>query len=184
MISPGVPAGRPYHPYSFMKAYAHSLRIAPKKANLIAKMVRGMSVPDAMEALRKTHKKAARMIELLLRSAIANTSHNDKQDAQMMVITSIVVNQGQGYRRGMPMARGRTRPFRKFLSHIDLELGFPNEKTLRSRSGQARGPKAAQLGESDGKASQKPKTAVKTAAKTQKSSPKKASETSSEPSSS
>jgi large subunit ribosomal protein L22 len=117
-----------------MKAYAHSLRIAPKKANLIAKMVRGMFVPDAMESLRKTHKKGARMIELLLRSAIANASHNDKQDPQTMVIKSIVVNQGQAYRRGMPMARGRQRPFRKFLSHVSLELGFPEGKKTPKKS--------------------------------------------------
>lgn len=143
-----------------MKAYAHSLRIAPKKANLIAKMVRGMNVAEAMEALRKTHKKGARMIELLLRSAIANASHNDKQDAQTMVIKMIVVNQGTAYRRGMPMARGRQRPFRKFLSHIDLELGFPEEKkakaTPRSRSGQAPATKAIK------EPSAKKKTAVKT----------------------
>ena len=123
-----------------MKAYAHSLRIAPKKANLIAKMVRGMVVPDAMESLRKTHKKGARMIELLLRSAIANASHNDKQDAQMMVIKSIVVNQGQAYRRGMPMARGRQRPFRKFLSHISLELGFPESKKTPKTSKKPKTP--------------------------------------------
>lgn len=143
-----------------MKAYAHSLRIAPKKANLIAKMVRGMAVPDAMEALRKTHKKGARMVELLLRSAIANASHNDKQDAQMMIITSLVVNQGQAYRRGMPMARGRSRPFRKFLSHIDLELGFPKEKKApRSRSGHAKKGAKATKGPSA-----KEKIAVKTVA--------------------
>ncbi|MSR86987.1 50S ribosomal protein L22 [Candidatus Peribacteria bacterium] len=113
-----------------MKAHAHSLRIAPKKANLIAKLVRGMVVADAMEALRKTHKKGARMVELLLRSAIANASHNDKQDAQTMVIRTIIVNQGTAYRRGMPMARGRQRPFRKFLSHIDLELGFAGDEKI------------------------------------------------------
>ena len=122
-----------------MKAYAHSLRIAPKKANLIAKMVRGMAVPDAMEALRKTNKKGARMVELLLRSAIANTSHNDKQDAQTMIIASLIVNQGQAYRRGMPMARGRTRPFRKFLSHISLELGFPASNGETKRKEKKRG---------------------------------------------
>ncbi len=139
-----------------MKAYAHSLRIAPKKANLIAKMVRGMNVPDAMESLRKTHKKGARMIELLLRSAIANTSHNDQQDAQMMVIRSIVVNQGQAYRRGMPMARGRMRPYRKFLSHISLELGFPEEKETTGKK---------RTKESADTPSQKTKTAVNTSVK-------------------
>ncbi len=111
-----------------MKAYLQSVRIAPKKANLVAKMVRGMSVPDAVESLRRTNKKAARIIETLLLSAIANASHNDKQDAQMMVIKTIVVNQGQAYRRGMPKARGQQRPYRKFLSHISLTLGLPGEE--------------------------------------------------------
>ena len=110
-----------------MKAILRSVRIAPKKANLIAKMVRGMAVADAMETLRLTHKKAARLIEGLLRSAIANTSHNLKQDPQTMVIKSIIVNQGTHYRRGIPKARGQTRPIKKFLSHIEIELGFPVE---------------------------------------------------------
>ena len=108
-----------------MKAYLSSVRIAPKKANLIAKMVRGMSVPVAVEALRRTNKKAARIVETLLRSAIANTSHNNKQDPQTLIIKTIVVNQGTSYRRGIPKARGQTRPIRKYLSHISLVLGFP-----------------------------------------------------------
>ncbi|MBI3619398.1 50S ribosomal protein L22 [Candidatus Peregrinibacteria bacterium] len=110
-----------------MHASVRSVRIAPKKANLVARMVRGMAVPDAIEALRRTDKKAARIIELVLRSAVANASHNDQQDPQMMVIKTIVVNQGRAYRRGMPKARGQMRPYRKFLSHIDLVLGFPSE---------------------------------------------------------
>lgn len=110
-----------------MKASLRSVRIAPKKASLVAKMVRGMSVPDAMYALERTNKKAARLLEDLLRSAIANASHNDKQDPQMMVIKEIVVNKAQAYHRGVPMARGRTRPMRKFLSHIDLSLGFADD---------------------------------------------------------
>ena len=106
-----------------MKAYAHSLRIAPKKANLVAMMIRGMPVPEALEALRRTHKKSARMIETLLLSAVANAEHNDRQEAQSLVIRSIIVNQGTSYRRGVPMARGRIRPMRKFLSHISVTLG-------------------------------------------------------------
>ena len=148
-----------------MKASLQSARIAPKKANLIAKMVRGMTVPDAIESLRKTHKKGARMIELLLRSAIANASHNDKQDAQMMIIRSIVVNQGQAYRRGMPMARGRQRPFRKFLSHVDLELGFAgDEKSPKSPrptvAGRAKSPRTSRT-EKTAAASHKSKSPVK-----------------------
>ncbi len=110
-----------------MKAYLHSVRIAPKKAALVARMVRGKSVPDAMYALERTNKKAARLIEELLRSAMANASHNLKQDPQMMVIKEIVVNKAQVYHRGTPMARGRMRPMRKFMSHIELSLGFPGD---------------------------------------------------------
>ena len=144
-----------------MKAYLHSVRIAPKKANLIARMVRGLSVPEAMEQLRRTNKKAARIVELLLRSAIANASHNDRQDAQTMVIKTIVVNQGQAYRRGMPMARGRMRPYRKFLSHISLVLGFPEDEdeSTSKRSAKAKAVKDP---------SQKPKSQVKKAGSTKK----------------
>jgi len=117
-----------------MKAYLKAVRIAPKKASLVARMVRGMSVPDAMYALERTNKKAARLLEDLLRSAIANASHNDKQDPQMMVIKEIVVNKAQAYNRGVPMARGRIRPMRKFLSHIELSLGFAGDAPEKKAS--------------------------------------------------
>lgn len=110
-----------------MHAHHYSARLAPKKANLVAQMVRGMTVPDAVELLRKTHKKAARLIEDVLRSAIANAEHNFKQDPQTMVIKSIVVNQGTHYRRGTPMARGRVRPLKKYLCHISIALGFEGD---------------------------------------------------------
>ena len=156
---------RPYIHSLTMKAYANSIRIAPKKANLIAKMVRGMTVPDAVESLRRTNKKAAHIIGDLLRSAIANASHNFKQDPQMMVIKTIVVNQGQAYRRGMPMARGRMRPYRKFLSHITLELGFPDSEEKAPRVPKApTAPKNSAQG-----ASKEKKTPVKKASKTDSS---------------
>lgn len=147
-----------------MKATLHSVRIAPKKANLIALLVRGMSVPDAVEALRLTHKKGARIIEKLLLSAMANASHNDKQNPQQMVIKSIVVNQGTAYRRGMPKARGQTRPYRKFLSHIDVVLGYVEDKTEKTKKTKMTEKK----NEKD--ASPKAASAVKDSAKTKKTS--------------
>lgn len=110
-----------------MQAHHYSARLAPKKANLVAKMVRGKTVPDAVELLRRTHKKGARLLEDVLRSAIANAQHNFKQDPQTMVIKTVVINQGTHYRRGTPMARGRVRPIKKFLCHISLTLGFPGD---------------------------------------------------------
>ncbi|MCF7844278.1 MAG: 50S ribosomal protein L22 [Kiritimatiellales bacterium] len=109
-----------------MKASLRSVRIAPKKANLIAKMIRGMTVSEAIESLERTNKKAARLLEELLKSAMANAQNNDNQDPKDLVIKSLIVNQGQAYHRGVPMARGRVRPMRKFLSHIELTLGVSN----------------------------------------------------------
>lgn len=142
-----------------MKASVISVRIAPKKANLIAKMVRGMSVPDAVDALTKTNKKAARIIEQLLRSAMANASHNDKQNAQQMVIKSIIVNQGTAYQRGMPKARGQMRPYRKFLSHIHVVLGFasdePVKKEKKAKKASANGENAVKKASSTSKGGRK-----------------------------
>ena len=162
-----------------MKASLRSARIAPKKANIIARMVRGMSVPAAVEALRCTNKKAARLVEDLLRSAMANASHNDKQDPQTMVIKTIVVNQGTAYRRGMPKARGQTRPFRKFLSHIEVELGYPEEgeRKLRKPKNSKKPTRVSDVSKGAKKASQKGKSPV------QKISVKKATEDSSSASS-
>lgn len=113
-----------------MKAIVRSVRIAPKKANIVATMVRGMAVEEAMTMLSRTHKKAARIIEELLRSAIANATHNDKQSASTLVVKTIVVNQGAAFRRGVPMARGRVRPMKKFLSHIEVTLGVADEDAV------------------------------------------------------
>ncbi len=120
-----------------MHAHLSSARLAPKKANLMAKMVRGLSVPSAVELLRKTSKKSARLFEGVLRSAMANAEHTFKQDPQMLVLKTVIVNQGTAYRRGIPMARGRVRPIRKFLSHISITLGFPDTK----ESGDKKKPK-------------------------------------------
>lgn len=154
-----------------MYAHLHSTRLAPKKANLMAKMVRGMSVPDAMELLRNTSKKSARLFEQLLRSAIANAEHNFKQDAQRMVLKTVVVNQGTALRRGIPMARGRVRPIRKFMCHITLTLGIEGEKPERTRF-KHEAPVAAKVVKAD-ESAKKPSQTAKKSVKSSGSSAKK-----------
>lgn len=121
-----------------MKASLRSVRIAPKKAQLVAKMIRGKRVPEAVSILEHTNKKGARLLEDLLRSAMANASHNEKQDAQMMIVKSLTVNKAQAYHRGVPMARGRVRPMRKFLSHIEMTLGYEEEATEGTKGAEAK----------------------------------------------
>ena len=162
-----------------MKASLRSVRIAPKKASLVAKMVRGKSVPDALHLLEHVNKKAARILEDLVRSAIANASHNDKQDPQMMVIKTLTVNKAQSFHRGVPMARGRIRPMRKFLSHIELRLGIEGdapakkeekkEETKKKASQPAAKP-VKKTATSAKKTSTKGKSTKDTAASTSKSS--------------
>lgn len=142
-----------------MHAHLHSTRLAPKKANLMAKMVRGLPVPTAVELLRKTHKKSARLFEGVLRSAIANAEHNFKQDPQTMILKTVVVNQGTAYQRGIPMARGRVRPIRKFMCHITMTLGYPGvEKKSKAEKKEEKKAASASVKK---EVVQKPKTAPK-----------------------
>lgn len=154
-----------------MKAYLHSARIAPKKANLIAALVRGLTVEEALTQLERTNKKGARLIEKLIASAAANAVHNDKQSRGQLRIDSIVVNQGMGYRRGVPMARGRIRPMRKFMSHIEVTLGLLTDGAP-AKKGAKKTAKASQDGatpvQESGSAEKKP--AAKKAASSKKSS--------------
>ena len=151
-----------------MKAYAHSLRIAPKKANLIAKMVRGMLVHDAIDLLSRTNKKGARMVEILLKSAVANAQHNDKQTMSELIIKTIIVNQGTSMRRGIPMARGRMRPIQKFMSHISIGLGLKEtEEREPTKPRQPKKPKSEQKVAQ--KASTSRKNEVESPARTKKS---------------
>lgn len=138
-----------------MKAYLDSARIAPKKANLIAALVRGLTVEEAITQLEKTNKKGARLLEKLIASAAANAVHNDKQVRSQLVVRSVVVNQGMGMRRGVPMARGRIRPMKKFLSHISVTLGLLGDEVSAKKK-----PKASQSADSAVKDSgSKPKKA-------------------------
>ncbi|MDD5026631.1 MAG: 50S ribosomal protein L22 [Candidatus Peribacteraceae bacterium] len=127
-----------------MKASLIAVRIAPKKAALVAAMVRGLSAAEAIAMLARTQKKGARLIEALLKSAVANAEHNDKQQAENLIIKTLKVDKAQSYRRGVPMARGRQRPIRKFLSHIVLELGVRGEEDLKSKKSKKSAPKASQ----------------------------------------
>ena len=106
-----------------MRAYLHSARIAPKKVNLIASMVRRKGVFDALALLEHLPKKGARILHALVSSAAANAEHNDQQQRSTLRIKSLVVQKGPAFKRQIPMARGRTRPIDKWTSHITVELG-------------------------------------------------------------
>lgn len=105
-----------------MKATRQNARISPKKANLVANLVRGMYAEEAITTLRFTNKKAAGMIKKLIESAVANAENNFKQKRENLVIEEIKVSKGMSFRRYIPVSRGRAQPIDKFSSHIHVIL--------------------------------------------------------------
>ncbi|ACT04282.1 MULTISPECIES: 50S ribosomal protein L22 [Paenibacillus] len=102
------------------KAHANFVRIAPRKAQLVADLIRGKQVGEAIAILRHTPKSASPILEKLLNSAIANAEHNYQLDVNKLVITQAFVNQGPTMKRFRPRAMGRASRINKRTSHITL----------------------------------------------------------------
>jgi len=107
-----------------MKAIARTIRITPKKANLVAGMIRKKSTEQALDILKYTPKKAAKILQKLLNSAVANATNNFKQDKKSLFISQIIVTKGPTLKRSVPVSRGRAHPILKRTSHITIELGL------------------------------------------------------------
>ena len=108
-----------------MKAKAKYVRIAPRKARLVADEVRGKSYPEAASILRFTNKRAARIIGDVINSAAANAEHNMDVDPEVLFVREIRVDEGPTIKRYRARAMGRATMIRKRTSHITVELGAP-----------------------------------------------------------
>ncbi len=111
-----------------MKAILRKIRISPKKANLIAQLVRTKTVADAVETLKFTNKKAAPIIKKLIESAVANAENNFKQNKDSLYLKEIIVTEGATYKRSIPISRGRMHPLLKRTSHITVKLAVKEEE--------------------------------------------------------
>jgi len=90
---------------------------------LVADLIRGKKVGEALSILTYTEKRAARNLEKILRSAVANASETKKvRDVDELVISRVLVDPGPVWKRYMPRARGRATPIRKRTSHVTLVL--------------------------------------------------------------
>ena len=104
------------------RAYLKGTRLSPQKAGLVANAVRGKSVQDAMDFLVFNKQKGSAVIKKLLESAIANAENNEKADIDLLVIKSIIDNQGMRLKRMKPRARGRADRIIKPTCHIEIIL--------------------------------------------------------------
>jgi ribosomal protein L22 len=115
--APKAPAAPPV-----VKASARYLRIAPRKARLIADQVRGMHIESARALLQFSPRGAAHPIHKLINSAAANAENNHDLIGDEMRISSITVDEGPTLRRFRPRAMGRATPINKRTSHIRVAL--------------------------------------------------------------
>lgn len=104
------------------RAKLSHVRLSPQKARLVADLVRGKSVDDAVYTLSFCNKKSAPVIKKLILSAAANAADRFKVDADDLFIKKIVVDQGRVLKRSLPRAQGRATPIHKRHSTITVEL--------------------------------------------------------------
>lgn len=105
-----------------IKAYLNNLKISPRKARLVATLVKGKDVGRVELELRHLPRRSALPLLKLLRSAIANAEHNFQVPAAGLYLKNIFVDPGKTQRRFMPRAFGRASPIRKRTCHVSLVL--------------------------------------------------------------
>ena len=102
------------------KAVAKYLRLSPQKARLVARNVKGLPVEDAINLLRFTPKKAAKLINKVLNSAVANAEQLPGVDIDSLVVKQVLINEGPTLKRIRPRAMGRANRILKRTSHITV----------------------------------------------------------------
>jgi len=96
--------------------------ISAQKARLVADLVRGMPVEQALNTLEFSTKKAAHFVKKVLESAIANAEHNNGADVDELKVATIFVDEGITLKRIMPRAKGRADRISKRTCHITVKV--------------------------------------------------------------
>lgn len=105
-----------------VRASARYVRVAPRKARLVADQVRGLHIESARALLQFSPRGAARDIQKLIDSAAANAENNHDLVGDEMRVASITVDEGPTLKRYRPRALGRATPIHKRTSHIAVAL--------------------------------------------------------------
>ncbi len=104
------------------KAVMKFARVSPRKVRRITNLIKGKKAGDALISLRFLPHSSAKIVEKLLKSAIANAEQKKVADPESMRIVNAVVEQGPTMKRMMPRAMGRADIIKKRTSHIKLQL--------------------------------------------------------------
>jgi large subunit ribosomal protein L22 len=167
-----------------VRAAAKWVRITPRKARLVVEHIRGRTVPEARTVLAFTERAAAREVEKLLKSAVANAEANHNLIGDDLVVKAAFVDEGPTIKRWRARARGRATQIRKRTCHITLTLvpvatatvtrvaepeapveEKPKRAPRRKAAPKAKPPAAETKAEEKPKAEAKPKAKPRAAAK-------------------
>jgi large subunit ribosomal protein L22 len=105
------------------QATLRGVRLSAQKGRLVADLIRGKPVDQALNVLAFSTKKGARIIKKVLESAIANAEHNDGADIDELKVTTIYVDKGQSMKRFSARAKGRGNRIEKQACHIVVKVG-------------------------------------------------------------
>jgi large subunit ribosomal protein L22 len=121
-----------------VRAEAKWVRVSPRKARLVVEHIRGRSVPEARTVLAFTSRAAAREVEKVLRSAVANAEANHGLIGDDLLVSAAYVDEGPTIKRWRARARGRVARIRKRTCHITVRLapsaqsGLPGDAAASS----------------------------------------------------
>jgi large subunit ribosomal protein L22 len=152
-----------------VRASAQYLRIAPRKARLVVEHIRGRSVPEARTVLAFTPRAAAREVEKILASAVANAEANHGLLGDELIVSAAYVDEGPVIKRWRARARGRVARIEKRTCHVTIRLA-PVEadgavrRPRRAQAAAAPAPAEAPAAE-ETPAEEKPKRTRKPAAR-------------------
>lgn len=103
-----------------VKAISKSIRVTPRKARLVADLIRGKNVNEAFGILKYTNKNVTEDVEKVLKSAVSNAVNNNKLDINKLYVKEIYVGDAMRMRRMMPRAKGSGDIVTKRLSNITV----------------------------------------------------------------
>jgi large subunit ribosomal protein L22 len=148
-----------------VRASAQYLRITPRKARLVVEHIRGRTVPEARTVLAFTPRAAAREIEKVLASAVANAEANHGLIGDELVVSAAYVDEGPVIKRWRARARGRVARIKKRTCHVTLRLEpLETDEGARPRRRQQRAEAPPPSEEPEPKPARRPSAAKSRAA--------------------
>ena len=127
------------------RAVLRGVRLSVDKGRLIADLIRGKKVDQALNILEFTQKKAAGIVKKVLESAIANAEHNDGADIDELRITTIYVDKADTLKRMSTRAKGRGNVIGKQSCHIRVSVGDAPAKAKKAVPAKPVAAKAAKV---------------------------------------